>query len=91
METEPWYDLTRKTFDSREEAIAAIDKHVPIMGQMTKTILDRKLATGFEIVGDVVIDHIHVIDVIENRHELLHRKGTAYIEVKTIATLRKVS
>jgi len=88
---EPWYDTCRKHFDARDEAIASLDTAVKVMKEVAGAMLRKRLAQGFSLVGDVVIDHISVIEVIENRHELLYRKGTAYIEVRTVATLQKAA
>ena len=78
-EPQEWHDLCRKSYPSLAEAQAAVLVVAPLMFQSSEAVFNRKLLAGFEVVIPLRVVYITT-----------RSDGGGYIEMRTVATLRKI-
>lgn len=80
---EPWFDLCRKPYESREAARADMDRVVPLLKKTSEGILLRKLAKGFRQLTPLTFD-VTLVEPVESR---LAPIGKFYIELRASTTV----
>ncbi len=86
-----WHDLCRKVFGSRDDAINDVGAAIESIKQASSAVLNRKLAEGFDMAGEVKVEYVCLVEVLESNEARLTglHKGDCYLEVRTKCDLRK--
>lgn len=85
-----WYDLTRKVIPADID-VAELDKVLKVMEVCGQAVLQRKLLSGFSLIGELQEDYVVECKMLRNRNSAYMKiiAGKTYIERRISALLEK--